>query len=106
MSYLGQADLADDQTFGRRLTACTTEQAAGYVNDPDVAVRSLAERILADAGLGLSWFRWPVATQPGFGDAGGQDNITDGQLLAAVQAVWPQVAAIHPPDLAADEAWT
>jgi hypothetical protein len=96
MSYESQAELAADQTFAQRLTACTSEQAQAFQNDPEPAVKSLADRILADAGLGLSWFLWPVATAPGFGDADGQENITDGQLLAAVQTVWPTVAAIHP----------
>lgn len=96
MSYQAQAELAADQQFAQRITACTSEQAQAFSSDPDAAVASLAERILADAGLGLSWFLWPVATAPGFGDAGGQGAITDPQLLAAVQALWPTVAAVHP----------
>jgi len=96
VSYQTQANLAADQNFQQRLTACTSEQAGAFDDDPDPANASLADRILADATLGLSYFIWPVATAPGFGDAADQEAISDGQLLAAVQALWPTVAAIHP----------
>ena len=96
MSYLAQAELVSDYAYQQRLTACTSEQAATFKDDPDPANAALAGQILADAALGASWFLWPVATAPGFGDAGGQANIQDGQLLAAVQALWPTVAAVHP----------
>lgn len=98
MTYQAQAALAADGPFYARTQACTQEQAAIFTNDgrPDIA--SLADRVLADPGL-ASWFTWPLAVQPGFGDAyaaGGSDTITDPQLLAAVQTVWPTVAAVHP----------
>jgi hypothetical protein len=96
MTYANQATLAADLEFYGRVTACTQEQANTFKDDgrPDIA--ALAENVLADSGL-TSWFIWLVATQPGFGDTADGTAITDGQILSAVQAVWPTVAAVHTP---------
>lgn len=98
MAYQDQANLAADGEFFQRTQACTQEQAAIFVNDGRADIASLARRVLADPGL-ASWFSWPLASAPGFGDkyaSGGQAAILDEEVLAAVQAAWPLVAGIHP----------
>lgn len=98
MAYHDVASLVTDSDFTNRITACCTEQAAVFVNDQRPEYVALAQDVIADAG-NAAWFYWPVASAPGFADAfvsGGSAAITDPMLLAAVQALWPTIAAAHP----------
>lgn len=97
MAYKDIAGLAGDMDFTTRICACATEQAEVFVNDQRPAYVELADAVISDVGT-ASWFYWVVSAQPGFGDAftaGGSASITDGQILSAVQAMWPVVAAAH-----------
>lgn len=82
MSYKVQADLADDAALRRRVAACAASEG---VTDPD----------------GWAYqHRWALSAQPGWVEAyrdaiasgvrepGADENaITDGKILAAVQAL-------------------
>lgn len=85
MSYQGQAELAADADFGRRVSACVAEQAKTK-SDP-LATWSLQQPF----GFASTRFLPFIVTEPGFGPPG--EAITDGQLLSAVQAVWDDVNA-------------
>jgi hypothetical protein len=93
MSYLDQANLADDSTFQRRLAAALANESAVKTGD------DLADLVLRSPTQGANMFMPVVASAPGFSDAyatGGQDAITDGQLLSAIQAGWSRVAGLYP----------
>jgi hypothetical protein len=92
MSYADTAALAADQEFSARLVACVSKEAAGKPGDP------LANQVLANTAYIPGWFMPLVSAAPGFDTkyaAGGQESITDGDLLSAVQASWSRVATIH-----------
>lgn len=87
MSYYDVALLADDADFLSRVTAC-------------VAVENEAHGLGLEPDLFTASRRWRFAAMPGFGDAyssalvaevasPGKDQgvITDGMILAAVQAL-------------------
>ena len=98
MSYQTVAQLTQDYLFLQRVEAVTQEQALVFRNDGRPEISSLAIRLIADSGMAVSWFRWPIALSPGFGDKfeqGGQESITDADLLAATQVAWFTVAAAH-----------
>lgn len=97
MAYKDIGGLAGDPGYLSRLSACCTEQAGIFINDARPEYKDLAEAVIENV-LATTWFAWIVASQPGFGDAyasGGSESITDGQLLSAVQAVWPIVGTAH-----------
>lgn len=92
MSYEDVANLAKDQDFSARLAAGLTTEAMGKVEDP------LGDLILKNPPVGASMFIPLVSSAPGFGDAyasGGQLAITDGMMLAAIQAAWPRVSNLY-----------
>ena len=93
MTYADTAALASDYEFLRRLTACCSEQAAIFADDPRPEYASLAIAIVADAGRS-AWFNWTVAASPGFG--ADSASVSDAQLLSAVQTNWPKISAAHP----------
>jgi hypothetical protein len=98
MSYQSQANLEDDQEFRGRVGACALEQALIFKDDgrPDIA--ALADAVIVTPGYGERTFTPLVAASPGIKDVSGQNQIDDGQILAAVQALWPAYAAIaYPP---------
>ena len=88
MTYQTRAAAYADPTTRGRIDVCATEQAHVYVNDgrPDIA--ALADEVIARTPLHLSALAASVCASPN-GDA--LDD--DGALLAAMQAVWPAVAA-------------
>jgi hypothetical protein len=87
VTYQQIADLAGDTDFQRRLASAVTEQAKTRSDYTAlVALRNPVQ--------GSIMFSPFVSTEPGFADAygdGGQDAVTDGMLLAAVQANWTAV---------------
>lgn len=93
MGYQDTANLATDNDFRARLAACLSGEAMGKVGD------GLADLILKNPSSAANMFMPLVSASPGFGDkyaAGGQDQITDGDLLSSVQANWARVAALYP----------
>ena len=75
---------------------CSVAVTEAY-NNPAVADGTFAERVRRDPfGTPITEFQWPVAVnclasyQSGVASGGdGADNVTDGEILAAVQAHWP-----------------
>jgi hypothetical protein len=79
-----------DLDFRGRISMCIAEQAKVFVNDGRPEFRDLASDAIADNATVTTQFLPLVATQPDMtGDS------TDGDLLAAVQALWPVVGATH-----------
>ena len=100
MSYADVAALDADEAWRTRVGACCFEQAQIFVNDgrPDIA--TLATTVLL--GDVPETLRKYISYAPGFADTyatGGQEAITDGQLLSATQAAWPTVAGLLYPGL-------
>ena len=84
MSYLAQSALATfDQYFRARIAMCVVEQAKIYTNDDRPEFSLLADQALANYQSVTEKFVPLVATQPGM-----SSDSTDGDLLAAVQALW------------------
>jgi hypothetical protein len=95
MTYQDSANLTADQEYQRRLQACVTNEA---LLKPDDA---FADKLLTTPMLAITAFAPTVAVAPGFGDkyvAGGQAAITDGDLLSAVQSLWPRMSELHLPE--------
>lgn len=94
MSYVDTASLASDRDFQSRLAAAVQTEATG-LTDP------LSDLILSKAMLeGAGLFIGPVSCAPGLSDKyanGGQESITDGDILAAVQANWVRIGSLHSP---------
>lgn len=92
MSYSDQAALAGDQAFNARLSAALTTEGRADVTDP------LGKLVMNSPMQGVAVFMPFVSSAPGFADkygAGGEASITDADMLAAVQAVWDDVAAVQ-----------
>ena len=87
MSYLDTYALGLNFEFQSRVTAAATEQAMIFVNDDRPEFKGPAERIILAAGNASPLFPL-VANQPGM-----SVESTDGDILAAVQAVWPVYGA-------------
>lgn len=86
MSYTDGAALASDPTWIGRVNACVTTEAIG-MSTP------FADRLMSSWGWGASIFMPFLVASPGFDKA--QDQITDGDLLAAVQAHWSRVESLY-----------
>lgn len=82
MSYQDRSALVSDSTFTARLNACVANEALGKSGD-------FADRILLAWGWGGQQFLGSVVSSPGFDRP--QEQITDGDLLSAVQANWARV---------------
>lgn len=92
MSYSDQANLATDSEFKRRLGMALASESTPKADDP------LADMILRGVSYGVDIFMPFISTSPGFGDAyasSGQEGITDGDILSAVQANWQAVTALY-----------
>lgn len=93
MTYLDQANLADDTTFHRRLTAALAAESAAKAGD------LLADMVLKNPGNGANMFMPLIAAAPGFAAdfaSGSQNAISDGEILSAMQANWARVAGLYP----------
>lgn len=89
MSYLAQNALATfDQYFKGRLAMAIAEQAKIYTNDDRPEFKLLADQAIGNY-LSVTDQMLPlVATQPGM-----TSDSSDGDILAAVQYLWPVVGA-------------
>lgn len=83
MAYADRAALKTDPDFRGRLDACVLNEAALKPPDPFV------DAILSQPNYGMEAFLPLVVSLPGFDRP--QSAITDGDLLAGVQAVWARV---------------
>ena len=92
MSYAEQAAMFNNPTERARIDMCTREQGQIYVNDGRSDIAALGRDVVAGYTGALDSVSAAVITGPNFPTIG-----EDPALLAAVQAVWPTVAAaLHP----------
>ena len=93
MSYQDVSSLTADVAFNARLSAALTTEALGKTD-------ALSDQLLENQPYWGSMIFGPaVAASPGLGEAyatGGQEAITDGTILAAIQAQWDRIATLHP----------
>ena len=102
MSYLSQTQLESDMAFQNRTRAAITQQGLIFKDSMAGDMKALAEALLTgDPGPSLTFTRM-LAGAPGFADTadtgdGTVDSslIPDADILAAVQADWPTVAALY-----------
>lgn len=113
MSYHAMHVLANQSDFNPRVSACCTEQAEVYLNDARPQFVALAQALLkvdngpVYAGVQFAFVRI-VSAAPGMADKADTGDTTDlGQpivdhtqisdedILAAVQADFPTVAALY-----------
>ena len=87
MTYAETAELVANYGFQTRVLAASTEQALIFVNDARPEFRVPAEAIIVSVSAALPFVNL-VAGQPAMSEAS-----TDGDILAALQAVWPQYGA-------------
>lgn len=97
MSYQSQAALSFDAAFRDRSLTCCKEQALLFKDDQRPEFNVLAWEIIADPSVAHGVFEL-VCVQPDFAEIGQSTEITDGQILAAVQAVWPTYGHTRLPD--------
>jgi hypothetical protein len=102
MSYESQWRLTFDDGFVSRSRAAMTNQSAIYKDDERGDIAALAEDLLTGATPQIPLtFVSVLAAAPGFADTADNGDgtvdssrITDEDLLAALQAQWPAVAAL------------
>jgi hypothetical protein len=97
-----QYQLTYDSDFVYRGRSCTAEQAMTFKDDTRGDIAALGNAVLTNVAGPQLTFQTLLGGAPGFADAatlpdGGVDSslITDGQILSAVQAFWPTVAALY-----------
>jgi len=83
MTYQDTAALVKDPEFIGRVTAAASEQALIFINDARPEFIIVAETVILFPGNAAPLTNL-VAGQPGITAAS-----TDGDVLAALQAVWP-----------------
>ena len=94
MAFKDVAALATDREFSARLAAALAKEALAKPSD------YLIDQILTNPSVGAAWFMPLVSAAPSFDDTyltGGQLAISDGQILAAVQASWQRVFDLYAP---------
>jgi hypothetical protein len=89
--------LTHDLEFYDRVIACSVEQAQIFVNDARPEFSNLATAIIAATGAARGVFDL-VCTSPNFRDVDDGAAAPDGDILAAVQAVWPVYGAAAYPE--------
>jgi hypothetical protein len=97
MSYLAQSALTNfDQYFKARLSMCVSEQAKTFTNDTRPEFKILADQAIGGYMAVTEQFLPLVATQGGI-----TSEASDGDILAAVQYLWPTVGArlVPPPPM-------
>jgi hypothetical protein len=95
VSYLSQTELANDPEWQSRVRGCCVEQAYVFKDDGRADLAALAGAIMRQDNEQLAFFTLSAAA-PGFADSFEAGNpIADPDILAAVQAEWPTVAALY-----------
>lgn len=92
MAYQDQYDLTQDKSFQERVTMCIAEQAEIYVNDGRPEFYQLANQALAALEPTAVQFVPLVANRPAM-----STSSTDGDIMAAVQYLWPIVGKRYVP---------
>lgn len=99
MSYQDEANLSKDPTFQARLAAGLASEAKGK----GTSGADLEALILRNPSEGQRIFMPVIASSPGFGAQyalDGQEGISDGMMLSAMQANWQIVNDIYFPPTA------
>lgn len=92
MSYQEQNDLSANPEFRGRVRMCVAEQGEIFVNDDRPQYKQLAIQAITALDPTADQFVPIVSVRPGMTTAS-----TDGDILAAVQYVWPLVGARYTP---------
>jgi hypothetical protein len=92
MSYESQSELAADVSFRSRVRMCVAEQAEIFVNDDRTQYKQLAYQAISSLDSTTDQFVPLVSVRPGM-----SVSSTDGDILAAVQYVWPIIGARYTP---------
>ena len=87
MTYQESYALSTDYVFQSRITAAATEQALIFINDARPEFNEPARLVIVSPGNATPFFSL-VSAQPAM-----TAESTDGDILAALQAVWPQYGA-------------
>jgi hypothetical protein len=102
MSYQSETQLANDQAFQHRVSACCTQQADTFKDDARADFVALANSVLRVEGKAMPSFYAIAAAAPGFADDVDQGDgtidssvITDLQILAVVQNNWQVIAGLY-----------
>ncbi len=108
MSYKTQAQLADDVWFQARVRAAAEEQADTYKDDQRPDFVAVAEEVLRGSGELVATFVRLSAAGPGIAEKADTGDgtidsslVTDGDLLALIQAGWQVVAGLYYDDTGA-----
>jgi hypothetical protein len=93
MGYADMGALAADPAFVGRVTACAVEQAKVIADDAgaDPADKDFALRVVGSPAVGGERLVPLLAVEPSFADLFGESGeaaISDGMVLAAIQANW------------------
>jgi hypothetical protein len=91
-TYAEQAALYTEQTFRERAGRCIAEQGLVFAADGRQDIAGLGRAVVAGSGADCDAVLSAAVSYSGAGDLS-----TDQGLLAAVQAVWPAVAAARHP---------
>jgi hypothetical protein len=101
MSYSAVSLLNQDPAYAGRVRSCVTEQAASLTGDANLAVAACANAGLRGDPVIMDTFVRTTSSAPGLGDKADKGDgtvdqtlIVDGDLLAAIQANFPRVAAL------------
>lgn len=92
MSYQEQNDLSTDPQFRSRVRMCVAEQAETFVNDGRPEFKQLAMQAINALDPTTDQFVPLVSVRPAM-----SMSSTDGDIVAAVQYVWPIVGARYIP---------
>lgn len=102
MTYAAQSLLAADPDFQARVRASAVEQSRTFLDDGRADIAALAADLLRNSPEPLVTFFGLLAAAPGLADAADNGDgtvdssrITDADILAAVQADYPTVAALY-----------
>ena len=93
MSYQEMTDNLVNPAFRGRAEMCIREQGQIYVNDGRADIAALGRGIVGNSWMDIEAIMAAVAAGPNSTPA----VTDDGALLAAVQGVWPVVAAARYP---------
>lgn len=92
MSYQQQYELLQDPVSRGRAEMCVKQQAQLFAGDGRPDIKALAVAVISGDYSAVVQIYDAVVTGPNWSTLG-----EDGPLLAAVQAVWPTVAAARYP---------
>lgn len=102
MSYHTYALLTESVDFSRRSRSCITEQANYFYNDARPDIHALSVALLRGDAAQTNAMLQGICAGPNFdvqvdnGDGTiNQAKITDGEILAQTQAIYPKVAALY-----------